>query len=162
PKATRGGRVQAELLVQFGDAQTLRGQRVNASAVADLLERGTDKLSRQEIQYRFDAMQAQVSFQGSGTDLSVWMSTAREHLPALVGLGLAAIRNATFPADHGEEYQRQALTSIRSAMTEPTAPASSPLAPHDSPWPADDVRYVPTFEEALADAEKLDLKALVD
>ncbi|WP_026638446.1 M16 family metallopeptidase [Bordetella petrii] len=162
PKATRGGRVQAELLVQFGDAQTLRGQRVNASAVADLLERGTDKLSRQEIQDRFDAMQAQVSFQGSGTDLSVSMSTAREHLPALVGLVLDVIRNATFPADQVEEYQRQALTSIRSAMTEPTALASRALARHDNPWPADDVRYVPTFEEALADAEKLDRKALVD
>jgi len=156
PKATRGGRVQAELLVQFGDADSLRGQRVNASAVADLLERGTPKLSRQDIQDRFDALQAQVQFSGSGTDLTVSMSTASEHLPELLALVLDIVRNADFPAAQVEEYQRQAITSIRSAMTEPTALASRALARHNNPWPADDVRYVPSFEEALADAKALE------
>ncbi|MCD0502557.1 M16 family metallopeptidase [Bordetella petrii] len=160
PKATRGGRVQAELLIQFGDADSLRGQRVNASAVADLLERGTDKLSRQDIQDRFDALQAQVSFSGSGTNLTVAMSAAGEHLPELVSVVLDVVRNANFPAEQVQEYQRQAATSIRSAMTEPTALAARALARQDNPWPADDVRYVPTFEEALADAEKLDRDAL--
>jgi len=160
PKATRGGRVQAELLVQFGDADSLRGQRVNAAAVADLLERGTAKLSRQDIQDRFDALQAQVEFSGSGTNLTVAMSAAGEHLPELVALVLDVVRNANFPQDQVEEYQRQAITSIRSSMTEPTALASRALARQDNPWPADDVRYVPTFDEALAEAGKLDRDAL--
>jgi len=160
PKATRGGRVQAELLIQFGDADSLRGQRVNAAAVADLLERGTPKLSRQDIQDRFDALQAQVEFRGSGTDLTVSMSSTREHLPALIALVLDVVRNADFPQAQVEEYQRQALTSIRSAMTEPTALASRALARQDNPWPADDVRYVPTFDEALAEARALDRPAL--
>jgi len=160
PKATRGGRVQAELLVQFGDADSLRGQRVNAAAVADLLERGTAKLSRQDIQDRFDALQAQVEFSGSGTNLTVAMSAAGEHLPELVALVLDVVRNANFPQDQVEEYQRQAITSIRSSMTEPTALASRALARQDNPWPADDVRYVPTFDKALAEAGKLDRDAL--
>jgi len=159
-KATRGGRVQADLTIQFGDAESLRGQRVNASAVADLLERGTPKLSRQDIQDRFDALQAQVDFRGSGTDLAVSMSSTREHLPELVGLVLDIVRNADFPQAQVEEYQRQALTSIRSAMTEPTALASRALARQDNPWAADDVRYVPTFDEALAEARALDRPAL--
>ena len=37
PKATRGNRVQAQMQIQFGTAQDLRGQRVNAAAVADQL-----------------------------------------------------------------------------------------------------------------------------
>ncbi|OZI59086.1 M16 family metallopeptidase [Bordetella genomosp. 4] len=161
PKATRGGRVQAELLIQFGDAASLRGQRINAAAVAALLERGTPTLSRQVIQDRIDALQAQVSFSGSGTDLTVSMSAAGEHLPALVSLVLDVVRNANFPEAEIEEYQRQALTSIRSAMTEPTALASRALARQDNPWPADDVRYVPTFDEALAQTEAIKRDALV-
>lgn len=160
PKDTRGGRVQAELLIQFGDAESLRGQRVNAAAVADLLERGTPTLSRQEIQDRFDAMQAEVSFSGSDTDVTVAMSAAGDQLPALIGLVLDVVRNASFPQTEVEEYQRQTLTSIRSAMTEPTSLASRALARQNNPWPADDVRYVPTFDESLAQTEQIQRDAL--
>ncbi|CAM3894635.1 M16 family metallopeptidase [Bordetella tumulicola] len=161
PKDTRGGRVQAELLIHFGDAESLRGQRINAAAVADLLERGTSTLSRQEIQDRFDAMQAEVSFSGADTDLTVAMSAAGDQLPALIGLVLDVVRNASFPQAEVEEYQRQTLTSIRSAMTEPTSLASRALARQNNPWPADDVRYVPTFDESLAQTEQIQRDALV-
>ena len=60
PKATRGNRVQAQMQIQFGTAQDLRGQRVNAAAVADQLNRGTAKLSRQDIQDRLDKLQAEL------------------------------------------------------------------------------------------------------
>ncbi|MCJ9714097.1 insulinase family protein, partial [Bordetella hinzii] len=75
PKATRGNRVQADLLVQFGDAESLRGQRTAIGAVADLLARGTPTLTRQQISDRIDQLQADVSINGAGTDLSITMST---------------------------------------------------------------------------------------
>ena len=161
PKATRGERVQAKLLIQFGDADSLRGQRINASAVADLLERGTSSLSRQAIQDRIDALQAEVSFSGSGTDLGIAMTTSKAHLPDLISLVLDVVRNANFPESELAEYQRQAVTSIRSSMTEPTALASRALARQDNPWPADDVRYTPTFEESLAQIQAINRDALV-
>jgi len=162
PKATRGDRVQATLRLHFGDADSLRGQRVAAAATADLLTRGTPRLSRQQISDRIDQLRASVSFDGSGTDLEATLSVPGEHLAALVGLVLDVIRNADFPQDEVAQYRRQAATSLRDAMTEPTALASRALARHGNPWPRDDVRYVPTFEESLADVEKLDRQALVD
>ena len=51
--------------IQFGTAQDLRGQRVNAAAVADQLNRGTAKLSRQDIQDRLDKLQAELGFSGA-------------------------------------------------------------------------------------------------
>src|SRR5690606_26952863 len=56
PKATRGDRVQATLLIQFGDAELLKGKRSIASSTADMLARGTDEMTRQEIEDRFDAL----------------------------------------------------------------------------------------------------------
>jgi zinc protease len=161
PKATRGERVQAELLIQFGNAESLRGQRAVAIAVSNLLDRGTSTLSRQAIQDRFDQLQANVYFGGSGTDLSVSMSTTAKHLPALVALVLDVVRNATFPQAELDEYQRQSITSIQSAMTEPSALATRTLARHGNPWPADDLRYVPTFAEEQANIKALNRDALL-
>lgn len=160
PKATRGNRVQAQMLIQFGNEKDLLGQRVNASAAADLLSRGTAKLSRQDIQDRLDALQAELGFSGSGTTLKIAMSTKGENLPELTALALDIVRNANFPKEQLEEYQRQLETSIQNAMTEPSALAGRALSRQDNPWPADDLRYVPTFEEALASARGLTREAL--
>ncbi|AZY50048.1 M16 family metallopeptidase [Bordetella avium] len=161
PKATRGDRVEANLLVQFGDVESLRGQRTAISAVADLLERGTPTLSRQQISDRIDQLEADVSISGAGTDLAIDLSTTGKNLPALIELVMDVVRNANFPQDQVEEYKRQSITAIQSAMTEPTALASRALARHDNPWKPDDIRYVPTFDEALADIRSLNREALV-
>ncbi len=161
PKETRGARVYANLQIQFGDVESLRGQRAVAETVADLLDRGTDTLSRQEIQDRFDKLDASVSFSGAGTTVTVGMSSTRDNLPTTVALVIEILRKANFPASQLEEYKRSATTSIRDAMTDPTQLAVRTLARHDNPWPKDDVRYVPTFDEALKEIEGLQREALV-
>ena len=124
------------------------------------LTSSTAASSRQDIQDRLDKLQAELGFSGSGTTLRIAMSTKGENLPELTTLALDIVRNANFPKDQLEEYQRQLETSIRNAMTEPSALASRALARQDNPWPADDLRYVPTFDEALASARGLNRDAL--
>jgi zinc protease len=160
-KPTRGHRVRARLLIQFGNVQTLRGQRAVADAVADLLDRGTAKLSRQAIQDRFDQLNADVNFSGSATNLSVSISTTRDNLPQVMDVILDVVRNATFPADQVDEYKAQAATAIQNARNEPSALALRALARENNPWPKDDVRYVPSFDESLASVRSLNRDALV-
>ncbi|AOB32356.1 zinc protease [Bordetella sp. H567] len=154
-KSTRGHRVRARLLVQFGNVDTLRGQRAVADAVADMLDRGTSKLSRQAIQDRFDQLKADVNFSGSGTNLSVSISTTRDNLPDVVATVLDIVRNANFPQAQLDEYKAQAVTAIQNAMNEPSSLALRALAREDNPWPKDDIRYVPTFDESLASVRAL-------
>jgi len=161
PKATRGERVQATLLVQFADAEKLKGKRSVAQITADMLERGTDELSRQQIQDRFDALQAEVGFNGSAGNLSVHMATIGENLPALIEAVLDVVRHASFPAEQLAEYQRQASASIQSSMDDPMSLASQAISRHGNPWPRDDVRYVPTFEESLQDIASISRPDLV-
>jgi zinc protease len=155
PKPTRGHRVRARLLIQFGNVDTLRGQRAIADAVADMLDRGTSKMSRQAIEDRFDQLKADVNFSGSGTNLTVSVSTTRENLPAVVATVMDVVRNANFPQAQVDEYKAQAVTAIQNAMNEPSALAMRTLARQDNPWPKDDIRYVPTFEESLASVRAL-------
>lgn len=160
PKATRGDRVHARLLVQFGDAESLLGQRLVSSAVADLLAHGTAELSRQEIEDRFTALDANVGFGGGATDVRVNISTRGENLPEVLELVFHILREASFPADEVSRWQRAMLTSLEQASTDPTQLALRRLARHGNPWPKDDVRYVPTFEEAMAEVQEISREPL--
>lgn len=160
PKATRGNRVEARLVIQFGDVNNLKGQRNVASAVTALLDHGTHQMSRQEIQDRYDTLEAEVNYGGDASSLVVDLSTTRKHLPKLVELVLHIAREASFPATELAEYQRQVNTSIKNAMSEPNALAARALARHEQPWARDDVRYTPTFDETLEETATLTPEAL--
>jgi zinc protease len=161
PKATRGGVVSAQLLIQFGDADTLRGLRDVAYTTASLIDHGTATLSRQQIEDRFDALRADVSISGSANDVVATLSTTRDNLAPSITLVLDLLRNASFPADQLDEFQRRELSSIENERQEPTALVRRALARNGNPWPADDLRYVPTLEEKEASTKALNRDALV-
>ena len=148
PKPTRGDRVEAKLLLQFGDAESLKGQREVSGTVASLLDHGTTTMSRQAIQDKYNALEADVRLGGGAGLVVADMSTTKENLPALTELVLHILREASFPETELNEYKKQASTAIKNAMAEPAAVASRTLARHDNPWSPDDVRYTPTFEES--------------
>jgi zinc protease len=149
PKPTRGNRVSAQLLMQFGNADTLRGKRDISDATAELIARGTKTMTRQQIDDALDKLNAQVGISGGGTNVTASISTTRENLAPTVALVVDLLRNASFPADQVEEYRRSSLTSIEQQLQQPDAIAGRALARHGNPYPADDLRYVPTFQEDL-------------
>ena len=148
-KPTRGQRVSAEVSVQFGDLDQLRGKTTISGMTAGMLDYGTTALSRQEIRDRLKTLNADVSFGGSDTDVSIGISTVAQNLPDVMALALHILREPSFPAAEFEEFRTQSITRIKAAMTEPGALASRAVARYQNPWPSDDPRYVPTFEELI-------------
>ena len=161
PKPTRGGRVSAQLQLQFGNVDTLRGKRDISDATAELIARGTKTMTRQQIDDRLDKLNAQVGISGGGTNVTASISTTRENLAPTVALVVDLLRNANFPADQVEEYRRASLTSIEQQLQQPDAIAGRALARHGNPYPADDLRYVPTFQEDLQTARTLKREDIV-
>lgn len=161
PKESRGERVQTVIQLQFGNAQTLRGQRIASIATPDLLLSGTEQLTRQQIKDRIDALGGQVSVSGSGTTVTISLSTTRANIDSLVRFVLDVVRQASFPQTEVDEYRGKVLTSIKSSMTEPMSIASRMLSRHDNPWPKDDIRYQPSFEESIASVSELKRDMLV-
>lgn len=162
PKPTRGDRVEARMVVRFSDEDGMKGQRSVSEAVASLLHHGTSEMSRQEIQDRYNELRASVSVDGGGNTVAVTMSTVGENLPALIDTVLHVLREANFPDDALAEYRNQMNTAIADMESQPGPLASRALARHDNPWPADDIRYTPTFEEWRHEIAALDLSALRD
>ncbi len=161
PKESRGDRVNVAIQMQFGDVDSLKGQRLNTIAVAELLLKGTPTQTRQQINDRIDALGGQVGVSGAGGGLVIQLSTTAKHIDELVSYVLDVIQQANFAQEQLDEYVSKTATGIKSSMTEPNAIASRMLARHGNPWPKDDIRYTPTFEESLAALSGLTREQLV-
>ena len=161
PKDTRGERVSAQIVIRFGDAQTLKGKATASSATASLLKMGTDKLNRQQIQDRIDELAGDMSISGGGTSVSIGMSATQTNINPLMALAFEIVKGANFPKDQVAELVAQSVTDIKASMTEPTSLASHELSRYDNPWPKEDIRYVPSFEESIAEFSALKREDLV-
>jgi zinc protease len=150
PKEARGDRVNATIALQFGSVEALKGQRLNAIVTADLLFKGTSTLTREQIDDRIVALGGEIGISGSGTNLTINLSTTHANIDALVALAFDVVQNANFAQEQLDEYATKLTTSLKSSMTEPTEIASRMLSRHGNPWGKDDIRYTPSFEESLA------------
>ena len=136
--------------IQSGNAELMKGKRMISTIAADLLLRGTDKLKREQISDKIDALKGEVSVSGSGTQLAINLSSTRENIDALVSFVLEVANQATYPQEQIDEATNKLIASIKSSKTEPTAIASRMLSRLNNPWPKDDIRYAPSFDESIA------------
>ncbi|HQC94453.1 MAG TPA: pitrilysin family protein [Aquabacterium sp.] len=160
PKGTRGNRVQARLVLRFGDVDSLRGRKLAVAMMGDLIDKGGAGMTRAQISDTFDKLRAEVGFNASGQALSVGITTVREHLPAVVALVGRLLREPAFPADALEERRRQTLAGVAAQRSEPGAVAGNALQRHGNPYPRGDLRYAPSFDELVAAANAIGIDAV--
>ncbi|MEK8030786.1 pitrilysin family protein [Ideonella sp. DXS29W] len=151
PKATRGDVVNAQLSLRLGDEESLKGQSTSAELLGAMLDKGTAKLSRQQLQDRLTELKAEVQFGGSPDHLLANVMTTRENLPAVIELVSQMLREPSFPADALEEVRRQVISSVEQSRKEPEAIVEDALDRHGNPYPKGDVRYARTFDETVAE-----------
>jgi zinc protease len=147
--------VRVNIDVQSGSVDLLKGQRMNSAIAADLLLNGTEKLTREQISDKIDALKGEVGMAGSATDLTISLSTTREHIDALTAFVLSVIEQANYPQEQINEYTSKLIANLKSSKTEPTAIAARMLSRHNNPWAPDDIRYSPTFDESIAAAQAI-------
>jgi zinc protease len=151
PKSTRGQAVKATLTLRFGNESSLAGWGQVPEALAALLDKGTQSMTRQQLQDKLDALQAEVGFSAADGQLNVGLSTTRAHLPALIALVGEVLRSPLLPADGLDEVRRQALAGLEEQSKEPAAVLQEALSRHGNPYPKGDVRYAPTLAETQAE-----------
>ncbi len=151
PKGTRGGTVQARLVLRFGDETSHRGQGMAVAMLGGLIDKGGAGLTREQISDAFDRHRAEVGFSASGQALSVNIRTVRQHLPAVVALVARLLREPALPAAALDEQRAQALASVAAQRSEPGAVAANALQRHGNPYPRGDLRHAPSFDETVQD-----------
>ncbi|MEN9395634.1 MAG: zinc protease, partial [Pseudomonadota bacterium] len=159
-KGARGKAVSGSISLHFGDEKSLFDQDAIGEATAAMLNKGTQSLSRQQIQDKFDQLKAQVGFGGGATGAGVGIKTTRDNLPAVITLVTEVLRNASFPATALEEYKRQVLAAIDEQRKDPQAVVQTELGRYGNPYPKGDVRYAATFDEMVERTKGLTVEKL--
>ena len=152
--------MSAVLTLHFGDLTSLAGRNEVGDAVAALLDKGTKTLSRQQVQDRLDALKTELSVSASPGRVSLALRSRRDQLPAAIALVGELLRQPVFPAEALDELKRQSLAAIEQQRKEPRAIARNIQERLANPYPRDDVRYVPTFDEMVQDVDTLDIDKL--
>lgn len=151
PKSTRGNAVHAQLTVRFGDEKSLAGQGATAELLAALLDKGSAKLTRQQVQDRLDQLRTEMSISGGAGAITVTLASRRDALPAAIELVGELLRAPALAPDVLEEVRRQALAGVEQNRQEPEAVAQNQLERHGNPYPRGDVRHARSFDEIAAD-----------
>ncbi|CAM5779452.1 pitrilysin family protein [Castellaniella caeni] len=155
PKATPGEQVHGFIRLHFGTAQAMRGLGLVPSVTAAMLLRGTDSLTRQQIEDRLNALDSDLSFTADGNTLTIGLRSTRTHLSELLQLAFQALRHPSFPASELAEIQHSLSGSIEDEAVSPAYLVRNTLQRYGQPWQPDDIRYTPTTSELLAQTRTL-------
>lgn len=126
-KENRGDSVVANILLRFGDEKSLMNRANAADFVGSILQRGTMKRTRQQIQDEFDRLKARVFVGGGATSASVSIETTRQNLPAVIRLVGEILREPSFPQNEFDQFKQELVTGLESQKSEPTSVAFTEL-----------------------------------
>jgi zinc protease len=158
PKKTRGESVQLRMTLRFGDEKNLKNKGSAGQYAARMLDKGTSKMTRQQIKDEFDKLKARVNIFGGATAVSVFIETTKPNMEDVLKLVGQVLKYPSFPTDEFEKLKSEEIASIESNRREPTAVASMRLQKYLSPYPKEDPRYAKTFDESLEAIRTLKLE----
>jgi zinc protease len=157
PKKNRGGTVLATMSLHFGDEKSLMGRSAAASMAGNLLMRGTQQHTRQQLQDELDKLKAQMGVGGSATGASASINTVQASLVPALRLAAEVLREPSFPESDLEQIRQNLLASLESSRSEPASIVSLAMSRHLAPYPAGDPRAVPTLDERIAETKAITL-----
>ncbi|MEN8229770.1 MAG: pitrilysin family protein [Bacteroidota bacterium] len=162
PKSTRGENIWISVTLLNGDENSLTGKREISQITANMLMRGTVNLNREEIQDKINELKSSLYVSGSRYYVTGSIETTRSNYKEVLTLLEDVLKNPSFPVEEFEKLKTEMITNIEYQRKEPGAIASMELSRHINPYPSDDVRYVPTFDESIQRIKDLSIEDLKD
>lgn len=157
PKKTKGESVNIELQLHLGSEESLRGKAGLGETAANMLLRGTQRLSREQLKDAFDQLKAQVQLSGSGEDVNVRVMVNRANLPATIDLLAEVLKQPAFSDKEFQEYQLAAINAIEQRIPEPQPLALNALTRLVDATPAGHIHHIATLPEQLTQVKQLKL-----
>ncbi len=155
PKKTRGGKVELELRLHWGDERALQDKAPIGSMMGALMMRGTAKKTYAEIQDLEDQLKAHLWIFSSADGLTLHIETLRDKLPAALDLAAELLTTPSFPDKELEVARQEQLAGLEQQLQDPGAVAFNTLSQLSSKWPKSDPRYAETTAEQIASVKKV-------
>jgi zinc protease len=154
PKRTRGGKVNAVLVLHWGDERGTMGRSAACNVASAMLSRGTRKHTRAELSDSLDQLRADVSVSLGGASID----TVRESFPEALRIAAEMLREPSFPESEFNQVKKSMLTSIDTQKNDPSVRAGRSISRHLNPYPDGHWLYTPTLEERAAEIAAVTLE----
>jgi zinc protease len=160
PKKTRGGVVNARLVLRYGTEQTLMNRSTTAQFAAAMLDRGTKQRTRQALKDTLDKLKAQVTVSGGGNNTTVNVQTTRENFAPALRLVAEMVRTPSFDAKEFEQLRQEQLAEVEQGKSEPQQLAVIAYQRRLQPYPKGHPLYTPTIDESVGEIKAATLDAV--
>jgi zinc protease len=130
PKRTRGQTVNAMLRLRYGAAASVAGKSAVGDLAADMLLRGSRRLTRQQIKDSLDRLQARVNVFGGPTATTVMVETTRPNFAAALDLLSEVLREPAFDSTEFRALVQENLATIEEQRSDPMARGFSAFRRH--------------------------------
>ncbi len=162
PKKTRGESVNMTIALDFGNVEDLQFKGIIGSLTGSMLNRGSKKYNREELQAEFDKLKANVSVHGSATGASVSIRTTKENLPAVLDLVEEVFKNPIFDEKELEVLKQEKIVSLEQQKQQPTSQVFRQLGRYLSPYEPGHPRYQMPIDEEIEAIRKVTPDELKD
>jgi zinc protease len=162
PKKTRGSIVNLRLNFRYGNAEALKGLAVAAELMPQMLNRGSEHMTRQQITDELNNYRAQLRVSGTPGVLSVSVQTSRENVAKVLEIVKEVMKHPLFPKEELEIIREEQIAQINQQMSDPIALAMTNVSRKISPYPVDDPRYVPTMDEEAERVKAVTVEQIKD
>ncbi|QJW94928.1 M16 family metallopeptidase [Frigoriglobus tundricola] len=151
PRKTRGETVTLQLTLRYGTEQSLTGLREACEFLPELMIRGARGRDYEAIDRELTELDsAALVAEGDIGVATFEIRGRREHLPRLVALLGAVLREPALSKEELETLKRATTERLRARLKEPNALAYRALVRKLHPYGKADLRYRPTLEESVA------------
>ncbi|MFM9971284.1 MAG: M16 family metallopeptidase, partial [Burkholderiales bacterium] len=154
PKKTRGSTVVAQIGFRWGDEQSKMGRNVSCGFASAMLQRGTQKRSREQLANEFSRIKANVGVGGE----SASVQTVRDNLPEALRLIAEVLRQPAFPEAEFEQLRRSSISSLEAQRSEPNALSGLEIRRHLDPYPPEHWLYNTTLDERIERIKNVNLE----
>ncbi len=160
PKQTRGGTVNAQMTLRMGTEKTLWGKGSIPTITAQMLMRGTQKKSRQQIDDELSRLKTRMSVSGSGPGVVASLETTRGSLADSLELMAEVLREPAFPDTELEQIRTRSLAQIEAGRREPQSVVMREYQRYLYPTPVGHPRESRTVDQMVDDLKNLKLEDL--
>jgi zinc protease len=157
-KPTKGDKINASIVLRFGNEQNLMNKSDLSSYVAELLKAGTTNRTKKQITDELDKIKTDISFSGGANALFININTDKKNLPAALNILDDLLKNCTFDAAEFEKIKLEEKAGIEANMSDPQYLAGEKLSKLTANYPKGHPLYTNDSKEELEDLSKLKLE----
>lgn len=160
PKKTRGKTVSMQLRLRYGSASTLFGQTQACEFLPQLMARATKSLTSEQLADRLDELQTTLVGSGAPGEVTFTIQSKRDNLLPALDVLRQVLREPALPQSELDILKQRRSGELEEQSSEPQMLAIRYVNQKLNPYPAGDVRSLPTLADEVGLVNHVDVAAV--